>query len=265
MKHFKLELLVLAFLAVSCATPQNIAYFQDAQSGENQYNVAPTMIRLLPEDKISIIVNCKDMELTNLFNLPYVTRYLGQVSPTYSASNQGVSGYTLDADGNIDFPMLGTIHIEGMTRGEVADYIKAQLIANELVKDAVVTVDYLNLSYSVFGEVNNAGRFNIQKDCTTILDALATAGDLTIYGIRENVTLLRRENGVQKTYSINLCSAADVTSSPAYFIKQNDIIYVQPNEVRTRQSTVNGNNVRSTSFWISLASLATSVSLLFIK
>lgn len=111
----------------------------------------------------------------------------------------------------------------------------------------------------VLGEVEKPGRYAIDKDAVTILDAIGTAGDLTIYGKRESVKVLRNENGKMLTYEVNLCSAADLIASPAYYIRQNDVIYVDPNDVRARQSTVNGNNVRSTSFWISLTSLAASI------
>lgn len=109
------------------------------------------------------------------------------------------------------------------------------------------------------GEVNRPGQYKISKDKVTILDALSMAGDLTIYGKREKVLVMREENGKQHVYGINLCSGNHIYSSPVYYLQQNDVVYVEPNGTRARQSTVNGNNVRSTSFWISLASLLTSI------
>lgn len=123
----------------------------------------------------------------------------------------------------------------------------------------------MNLSVNVMGEVNRPGRYNIDKDHLTILDALSQAGDLTIYGKREKVLVLRNENGKQRVYDINLCSADHLYSSPVYYLQQNDVVYVEPNDTKARQSTVNGNNVRSTSFWISLASLLTTISVLIFK
>ncbi len=123
----------------------------------------------------------------------------------------------------------------------------------------------MNLSVNVMGEVNRPGRYNIDKDHLTILDALSQAGDLTIYGKREKVLVLRNENGKQRVYGINLCSADHLYSSPVYYLQQNDVVYVEPNDTKARQSTVNGNNVRSTSFWISLASLLTTISVLIFK
>jgi polysaccharide export outer membrane protein len=160
---------------------------------------------------------------------------------------------------------LGKIHVAGKSRSEIAAFIKDALITGNYVKDPVVTVEFMNLTISVLGEVNNPGRFNIDRDQMTLLDAISMAGDLTIYGKRDKVMVLREENGAQRVYGIDLCSASQMYASPAYNLQQNDVIYVEPNTVRARQSTVNGNNVRSTSFWISLASLLTTISVLVFK
>ena len=152
-----------------------------------------------------------------------------------------------------------------MTREEVGTYIKKELQTRDLVKEPVVTVEFLNLSVSVMGEVNTPGRYNIDKDNLTILDVLSQAGDLTIYGKRDKVLVLRKENDIQRVYGVNLCSAEQLYSSPVYYLKQNDVVYVEPNSTKARQSTVNGNTVRSTSFWLSLASLLTSIAVLIAK
>ena len=246
----------------SCSSPRQVVYFQDLRPGETEIAInAANEIRLRPEDKVSIIVNSRDPQLTNLFNLPYVSKQLGIISGT-SGSNQGVSGYTVDDQGEIDFPVLGKLHIAGMKRQEVAEFIKDKLVTSNLVKDPVVTVEFQNLCISVLGEVNNPGRINIDRDKVTILDALSMAGDLTIYGKREKVLVLRQEGDIQRVYGVNLTSGQHVYTSPVYYLQQNDVVYVEPNAMKARQSTVNGNNVRSTSFWISLASLLTSIGIL---
>ena len=153
----------------------------------------------------------------------------------------------------------------GKKREEIASLIKHELVSKNLVKDPVVTVEFLNLYISVMGEVNNPGRFSIDRDRLTVLDALSMAGDLTIYGNRSKVMVLRQEGDVQRVYGINLTSGEHVYTSPAYYLQQNDVVYVEPNNMKARQSTVNGNNVRSTSFWISLASLLTSMGVLIFK
>lgn len=248
----------------SCSTPKQISYFQDLRPGESEMSlVAPVEITIRPKDKLSILVNSQDMRLTNLFNLPIVTQQVGQ--ETSYGTNRGMSGYTVDSKGDIDFPVLGKIHIQGMTSEQVAARIKQELQSHDLVKDPVVTVEFMNLTVSVMGEVNKPGRYNIDKDNITILDALSQAGDLTIYGKREKVLVLRNEEGMQRVYGVDLCSGNHIYSSPVYYLQQGDVVYVEPNDTKARQSTVNGNNVRSTSFWISLASLLTSIAVLIAK
>lgn len=259
MKKVFIAVFAAGLLAASCAAPANVTYFQDSQDKEIATNVSTEQIRFRPEDKMSIIVNCQGAELMNQFNLPYVARYVGSQTDGFSSYNTGISGYTVDADGNIDFPVLGKVHVAGLTRAEVAAKIKQELQVNDLVRDPVITVDYMNLFISLMGEVARPGRYAISRDRVTILDAIAMAGDLTIFGRRENVMVIRNENGVQKTYLVDLRSAEKLAQSPVYYINQNDLIYVSPNDMRTRQSTVNGNTVMSTSFWISIASLATTI------
>ena len=134
-----------------------------------------------------------------------------------------------------------------------------------LVKDPVVTVEYLNATFSVLGEVNRQGRFEMDKDEVSILEALALAGDLTIQGRRENVVVVRTEGGKINRYVVDLTDLGALTSSPAYHLRQGDVVYVEPNEVRKRQATVNGNNVLSWGFWVSVASLLTSIAVLIVK
>lgn len=260
--------LFVAWGAVSCSTPAHITYFQDLRPGESEQQVvAATEIKVRPADKLSIIVNSRDPLLSDLFNLPISSRQVGQAARGMSTSStsQGVSGYTVDEQGMIDFPVLGKIKVAGMNREEIAAFIKGELLAKNLIKDPVVTVEYMNLCISVLGEVASPGRYAIDRDKVTLLDAISMAGDLTIYGKREKVLVLREEEGVQHVYGVNLCSAEHLYTSPVYYLRQNDVVYVEPNSVRARQATVNGNNVRSTSFWLSLASLLTTIAVLVFK
>ena len=260
MKKYKSIYLLLGIWALSsCGSSKEVVYFQDLRPGETEIKLPEVKaITIRPEDKISIIVNSRDPQLTDLFNLPIMSRQLGQSlrsGGTSIGTNQGISAYTVDAEGNIDFPVLGKISVAGMKREEIAEYIKNELVKENLVKDPVVTVEFANLSISVLGEVNNPGRFNIDRDRLTILDALSLAGDLTIYGNRSKVMVLRQEGDVQRVYGLNLTSGQHIYTSPAYYLQQNDVVYVEPNNVKARQSTVNGNNVRSTSFWMEFSGL----------
>lgn len=266
MKQSKVVFLSLTILlAVSCSTPRGITYFQDLRPGVSELTVTdPVEITVRPKDKISILVNSQDPKLTNMFNLPVISQQVGQEN-LGSGTARGLSGYTVGSDGFINFPVLGRIKVSGMTREQIASYLTEQLKEQELIKEPVVTVEFMNLSVSVLGEVNKPGRVNIDRDNLTILDALSEAGDLTIYGKREKVLVLRQEDGKQRVYGVNLCSADHIYTSPVYYLQQNDVVYVEPNDTKSRQSTVNGNTVRSTSFWISLASLITSIAVLIVK
>lgn len=264
MKKYKFYLFALiCLLFASCATEKKISYFQDAQNADSAKIALPSPeIRLRPEDKISIVVNCKDQELTALFNLPYITNYVGGNVSSNMSGNRGVSCYIIDQNGNIDFPVLGTLHLAGMTRNEVQTYVKNELISRNLVNDPVVTVEYANLQYSVLGEVRSPGQYNINSDKVTILEALSKAGDMTINGRRQNVLVLRADSlGDVMTYRVNMTSIDSVRNSPVYYLCQNDMIYVEPTKKRARESTANGNVFASPSFWISTASaLATLIS-----
>lgn len=246
-------------LALSaCGAPQQIAYFQDFnQNPDTLIKLKSAVITAKPTDKLYIGVKSKDPQISQLFNLTGTATTSTVVKDAYY--------YTVDSKGNIDFPVLGTLHVAGRTRDQIAEEIKKVLVERNLVKDPVVTVSLTNLHYSVMGEVARPGQYEIEDEKVTILDALSKAGDLTIYGTREDVMVLRQENGHQKIYKINLCSGNSVFNSPVYYLQQNDVVYISPNKTKARQSTVNGNNVRSTGFWISLASLATSVAVLIKK
>lgn len=250
-----------AALLCSCSVAKQVPYFQDILSDSTLAIIpAPETIVLQPQDKISILVNSRDPQLMTLFNLPVIQKYIGSENQSLNGNN--LAGYTLDQNGDIDFPVLGKLHIAGMTREQASAYIKDRLVSENLIKDPVVTVEFMNLNVAVLGEVNKPGRYSIDKDQITILDALSMAGDLTIYGLREKVTVMRQDGNKQQIYEVNLTSAKDVFSSPVYYLQQNDVIYVEPNKMRANQATVNGNSFLSSSFWVSVASLLVSLGVL---
>lgn len=263
-----LFLSVVCLYVTGCKTPRDVAYFQDVNEQVIPMASDAGQIRIKPFDKLSVVIKSKDPALAELFNLSVNSSRLGQNSTiqggnatirSYSGGYEGMSNYTVTPSGEIDFPVLGMLHVEGMTREELAAFIKGELIGKGLVKDPVVTVEFINTGYSVMGEVNRPGRFDINKDKLNILEALSIAGDLTIQGQRNNITVLREEKDGVHTYKLDLTNLQDLTKSPAYYVQQSDVIYVEPNDIRKRQTTTNGNNVLSTGFWISVASLLTSV------
>jgi polysaccharide export outer membrane protein len=263
MRLRKALLTAAAALTLSaCQTQRQIVYFQDLEPEASTAVVAPQAIRFHAADQLSIVVNCQDYRLTELFNLVTPTRRLGNRNGVNNNSNNQVAYYTVDAEGNIEFPVLGTLHIEGMTREEVTRYVHDEIVNRDLAKDPVVTVEYGNLYVTVLGEVTKPGRYSIDKDRVTVLDVLSQAGDLGIQGRRDRVWVYRQEGDQRRAYQLNLCSAEQVTASPVYYLQQDDQVYVEPNNIRARQSTVNGNTVRSTSFWFSVASLLTTLAVI---
>lgn len=253
--------LIACLVFSSCKTPKDIVYFQDIQS-KISMPVANTQLRIQPLDKINVIVNTRDFQVTDALNLPTVSRQIGMNGVVQS---QGVLPYTVNREGDIDFPFLGEVHVAGMTRAEAAAMIKGMLIASDLAKDPIVTIEFVNAKVSVLGEVKNPGRYDIDNDQMTILDVIGAAGDLTIYGERDNIKVLRRNGDKQDTYFVNLLSAEELAQSPVFYVQQDDVIYVEPNPTRMRESSVNGNNVFSTSFWLSMASMAITIVAILVR
>jgi len=259
-----LALTCLVLLLSSCHTP-NLAYLKEMQDNSALTLQEGYDLRFRVGDKLSIIVNSRDPELSALFNLPYISQTISANANNYNASNRGISAYTIDARGYIDFPVLGQIAVQGLQREEVAAYIKKELMQRNLVNDPVVTVEYAGLPFNVIGEVAKPGRYYFDRDRMTLLDALSMAGDLTINGKRDNIMVLRQEGDTQKSYRVNLQSAGEVFSSPAYYLQQNDIVYVEPTKKRERESTATGNTLHTPTFWLSLSSFLLTIGVLVFK
>lgn len=255
----------------SCRAPKDVSYFQDAAYLDGMALQAEQQFRLRPEDKINIVVNSSNPMLEQQFTLTTTSSYIlgGNVQPKTTAgrttnSNQVVA-YTVDQQGTITFPLLGKISVAGRTRQEVATYIQDRLIARELVSDPIVTVEYVNIGVNVLGEVNRAGHIDITKDHFTILDAISHAGDLTINGNRKQVMVRRQLDGENKVYYLDLTRMQATLNSPAYYLQQNDLVYVAPNNKRLREATSTGNTFNTPYIWISIASLLTTIAALLLR
>ena len=249
------------FTAASCSTTyQKINYIQDATPDMAEEMTISKGILIQPKDMISIVVSCRNPELATMFNLPVVSYQAGSEIVT-STAQQRLLGYVVDNDGFIDFPVLGRMQVAGMTRWELSETIRNTLLEEGYLNDAVVTVEFMNFKVSVLGEVNKPGTYTIEGDKVTVLQALSLAGDLTIFGKRNNVTVIREMDGERVFYNIDLCSV-DMFKSPAYNLLQNDIVYVEPSEIKARQSTLDDKGLRMTSIMISSGSLLVSVATL---
>lgn len=256
-------IICLLVCLTGCKTQEKINYIQDVEPGVAQPIESRQSIIIQPKDMLSIIVSTKDPELAAIFNLSVQANRAG-VPIFSSAYNQYLSGYVVDNNGDIDFPVLGKIHAAGLSRWALQEKITRELTERDLLKDMVVTIEFMNFKVSVLGEVKNPGTYSIEGDKVTVLEAIAMAGDLTIYGLRDEVYVIREENGERQNFKLDLRSK-EIFNSPAYYLRQNDIIYVQPNEVRAGQSTINQNSVRSISLWLSISSLLTSIAILIVN
>lgn len=263
---------VLLSALLSCSTPKNITYFPELSTGTIVQAERMVEISVKPQDKLSIVVSTQDPALSNLFNLVTTQNKLGQSTSSTvtvgSSANNGngqVSYYTVDTAGDIDFPVLGKINIAGLTREQVAKKIKDELVKAALVKEPIVTVEYANTGISVMGEVKSPGRYEFNKDRLTIIDGIAMAGDLTMNGVRSNILVLRNiGDGKKQAYRVNLLDAQELASSPVFYLQQDDVIYVEPNDKAKRETTPNGNTPYTPSFWISMGSFAVTIATLII-
>lgn len=255
---------VCAFVLMlsSCAAPQNIAYFQNKVVDQPEEIDKHAGIVIQPKDMLSIVVSSRNPELVAMFNLPVVSYQAG--SEVVTSGYQRLMGYVVDNEGYIDFPVLGPIKVSGLTRWELSELIKDKLVKEGLLTDAVVTVEFMNFKVSVIGEVSSPGTYTIEGDKVTILQAISLARDLTIFGQRENVTVIRERDGQRIIYEVNLCDA-DLFKSPAYYLQQNDVVYVQPSDIKARQSTTDEKALRLTSILVSSGSLLVSIASLIVN
>lgn len=248
----------LLMTLTACHSEKKIVYFQDTNEDSRIQMQALRVVRVRPSDKIAIIVKCEDPEASSLFNQFTINQIMGSTQRVSVTGSNGIVGYTVDADGNIDFPVLGKLHVADLTRQEIANLIKDELDKQGQARNASVTVEFVDLGVTVLGEVKSPGRVNINRDSYTLLDAIAAAGDLTI-DARRDITITRIEGDTVKNYMVDLRDQHNVYSSPAFYLSQNDVIYAAPTAKKARTSTVNGNTVLSASFWVSIASLIATV------
>lgn len=256
MKKNILLLLVAILALASCKTREKVVYLQDLHYNETVATQELTTLKLVPGDKIGVTVtSAATPELAARYNL---TTGMNNNSTT----NADNLRYTLDENGNIDMPGIGRVKVGGLTRSEAAAKIQKSFRSG-MLNDAVVTVSAYNQYITILGDIAKPGRYAIARDNVTIFDALGMAGDLNITGRRDAIKVIRQEGSESQTYFIDLRSK-DVFNSPVYNLQQNDIIYVEPNDVKIRQSTTNGNSARSITTWLSTTSVLVSIASLLV-
>ncbi|WP_321332901.1 polysaccharide biosynthesis/export family protein [uncultured Bacteroides sp.] len=254
-------ILIVITLFSSCTSQKQISYLQDIQGDYSMKIGQKQDATVQTGDWMSIIISSKDAELAQMFNLPIVSNSIVG-NEIYSGGTNRVSGYLVDENGYIDFPQLGSIKIQGMTLIEISSLIKRKLIDRGYLNDPTVTTQYMNFKISVMGEVAHPGTFSISTGRITLLEALSMAGDLTIFGKRENVKVIREENGIRNVVNMDLRSKK-IFNSPYFYLHQNDMVYVEPNKVRAGQREINQN--RSIGTFASIISVLISLSVLIFK
>lgn len=245
---------LLALSISSCGTSKDLIYMQDDRYDQSEDILNLNKIRVQPQDKLSIIVSCKETELASLFNLKRTQE---------SGSSKQDLSYTVNEFGDINFPVFGDIHVAGLTRTEISEYIANRLIKDNLITDPVVLVEFVNLHFSVLGAINSPGNYDITNDKITLLEALAMAGDLTPNGERE-IIVIREQDGKRIKHKVDLRDK-DIFHSPVYYIQQNDVIYVKPDNKIARQAADNPNDWKSIGLWMSIASFISTMAILIFK
>ncbi|OYD44522.1 sugar transporter [Sphingobacterium cellulitidis] len=242
-----LSLVILLSLFSSCASRKDLVYFQpDSTELHTSYELnAP---KLQAGDILAISVTADDVRATIPFN---------QVSPynnsgTLQNTNPFIPTYAIDVNGDIDFPKIGKIKLAGLTRTQALDKLRSEV--GRFIVDPGVSMEVKNFKITVLGEVKTPGSFPINNDRITILEALGLAGDLTINGVRNNVLVIREQDGKKEEFRIDL-TKKDALNSPVYYLAQNDVIYVEPNGAKIQSSKYTQN----TSIFVSIASLIITI------
>ena len=242
-------------LLTSCGSVKNVAYLQNSDSINFARSEYLYEARIMPKDVLTITVNTVNPEASAPYNL-VVRPTLTSTSSTVATSGGSLQTYLVSNEGTIDFPVLGTLEVGGLSKSECEKMIHDKLMPYmNAAENPVVTVRMSNYKISVLGEVNRPGMFTVGNEKINILEALAQAGDLTIYGVRDRVKLIRENaKGRKDVITLNL-NDANIINSPYYYLQQNDIVYVEPNKVKAQNSKVG----QTTTLWFSATSILISL------
>lgn len=258
----KLVYLIISIAAVvvsSCSSTKQVAYIQNSDEVSLAQSEYLYDARIMPKDQLTITVSTSNDEAAAPFNLTVATPYtVGQRS---SYSQAMLQSYLVDNEGMINFPIIGEIKVGGLTKAEAEQMIEEKIRPYMAeTENPIVTVRMSSYSISVLGEVAKPGSYQVSREKINILEALAQAGDLTIYGVRDKVKLIREDaSGKKEIHTLNL-NDANIINSPYYYLQQNDIVYVEPNKVKAQNSSVGS----MTTLWFSATSILISlVSLLY--
>ena len=228
-KNFLWASLLAVLILTSCASRKSFVYLQDMQMG-TKYPIETKYEAVIhDDDRLSITVSSKNPELAIPFNINGGTVQVGTDGNVSAAASGGAKqmGYRVDVDGNIDFPILGKIHVSGMTVNAAKQLIRDKIIAGNYISDPIVSIEFLNFKYTVLGAVGHNGTFTANGDRVTLIEAIANAGDLTATAQTNRVAVIREVNGDRQMFMHDLTSK-DIFESPCFYLQQNDIVYVEP-------------------------------------
>jgi len=244
----------VAMLMGSCGSTKDVAYFQNSKDVDLSNSAYLYDARIMPKDQLTITVSTTEQDAAVPFNLTVPTPYTAQSRSSYSQAM--LQMYLVDNDGNVNFPIVGTLHLGGLTKAEAENLIQREIkpYMSE-AQNPIVTVRMPGYQITVMGEVTRPGTFTVSREKITILEALAQAGDLTIYGVRNNVKLIREDAQGRKTIQELNLNDANIINSPYYYLQQNDVVYVTPNKVKAQNSSVGS----MTTLWFSATSILISL------
>ena len=254
-----LVVVLLAVFFAGCNASKRVIYEFNKEEIAKAV-LADGQIRIKPLDRITVVVSSQNPELAAPFNAPssYNSMSANPLGSTSANGLQSVQVRTIDADGMLEMPIIGKVLCAGKTRNELANEIAKKIVDGGYISDAVVNIQFADMKVFVLGEVSHPGQFDITRDKITVLEALAMAGDMTIFGNRANVMVVRRTaDNKHEVFELDFLEGNHMTS-PAFYLQQGDVVYVQPNKYKAATSEINQNRT----FWISIAStLITATSL----
>lgn len=258
-KYTKITLLTAAMgmmLFASCGPSQELAYFKDAPRNKESEQSGQFSKGIQTNDLLYIYVESRAPEATVRFNQE-TNKIAIDGGVVMNPGGSAVTGYLVNNEGDIIFPVLGRLHVLGKTHAQLAAEIEQKLVSEGHILDATVTVKLMNFKVSVLGEVHKPGQIEASGERLTIFEALSMVGDMTIYGQRQNVTVVREENGNRIVGEIDLTSK-NVFDSPYYYLHQNDVVYVEPNMKQKRNAERDPMTLSYISSVVSIVSVLTS-------
>lgn len=254
-----LQIVICMCLLSSCVSRKEIVYFQGLeQAGERLDMNKDKSLKIKPNDLLTITVSAPEQAAAMPFNLPVMGMPLEGDSGLSVTGRQQLQTFLVDAEGNIEFPILGTVNVAGLSRQDLQEKLKSEI--REYVQEPIVNIRLVNFQVSVLGEVNRPGTFDIRDEYLTLPKALGLAGDLSIYGKRNNVLVMREDQG-KKTYKYLDLTDPGIVDSPFYNLQQNDVVYVEPNSAQRQSASYN----RNAGVYISIASVIVSLAVLLTR